>query len=309
MSLRRQVWAPLPGYTHESDVAEKGFEFSAGVSFRRLEKWVTEDEALKHFGWAQRMRSREHSAFALTTEYEVPEPEGAHRERAITQENPSERANELMHLACVALWLVKPAGLGFELAIHFDRSGDSTSQRMIYSSYCPRCHEFDKDSILDLEDFRRADGLLTAICNLEPDRTVWTAMTLLRKSMFEYMWVARFSLQWIAMEGLFGPSDPREITYRLSHRVGFFLAHAKDEIDPLVKSVKDSYHWRSRVVHGLHSAWSAEEAPHITHKLEQLVRRSLVKVLEEPGLVDTLNGNGREAYMDRLMYEWIAREA
>lgn len=50
---------------------------------------------------------------------------------------------------------------------------------------------------------------------------------------------------------MFGAEDGREITYRLSQRIAFFLASNQAEARQLFKEVKKAYSFRSKVAHGV----------------------------------------------------------
>ncbi|MBX3308523.1 MAG: hypothetical protein KF751_20950, partial [Nitrospira sp.] len=92
------------------------------------------------------------------------------------------------------------------------------------------------------------------------------------RALLEQAWPLRFLLHWLAMESLFGPEDGREITFRLSQRVALFLESDKEKAQKLFSEVKNSYSWRSKVVHGLRlSKLKEDESYQLLVGLEQLV--------------------------------------
>ena len=114
------------------------------------------------------------------------------------------------------------------------------------------------------------------------------------------IWAIRYSLFWIALEALFGPEDAREITYRLSQRVAFFLGHDRADVKGLFSLTKKGYAYRSKIVHGRWKEDAGSESQ--MAEAEDLVRRSLVRVLEDQELIKTFSGKTRESFLDDLVF-------
>jgi hypothetical protein len=67
--------------------------------------------------------------------------------------------------------------------------------------------------------------------------------------------------------------------------------------------IKKSYDWRSRIVHGLRlSNLKGEESDSLVVELEELMRRSLVAILDNETMVKTFDGRGREQFLDSLAF-------
>lgn len=106
------------------------------------------------------------------------------------------------------------------------------------------------------------------------------------------------------MESLFGPEDGREITFRLSQRVALFLESDKEKAQKLFSEVKNSYSWRSKVVHGLRlSKLKEDESYQLLVGLEQLVRRSFLEVLRDDATARIFDGESREKYLDSMPFK------
>jgi hypothetical protein len=111
----------------------------------------------------------------------------------------------------------------------------------------------------------------------------------------------RYLLFWVALEALFGPEDGREITFRLSQRVGFLLGVSKEEARQLFETAKAGYGFRSKIVHG---QWKQD--PSATERMaeaEGLLRRAYTRILETPDLADTFSSKKREVYLDDLAFD------
>src|SRR5262245_9829445 len=132
-----------------------------------------------------------------------------------------ERALEGITLANLALWIAQPSGLGLDLMIHAKKRGREWSLRQssVLSELTP--HGQDQNAWLNLSDLRLARELTEALTALPRDGAVWIAARTLWKALTEQMWEVRYTLLWIALEALFGPSDPHETTYRLSQHIAF----------------------------------------------------------------------------------------
>jgi hypothetical protein len=114
----------------------------------------------------------------------------------------------------------------------------------------------------------------------------------------------RCLLFWVALEALFGPEDGREITFRLSQRIGFFLAVNRQEARQLFEMAKAGYGFRSKIVHG---RWKQD--PNATKRMaeaESLFRSAFIRVLETPELIETFATKKREAFLDGLAFNGAA---
>jgi hypothetical protein len=116
---------------------------------------------------------------------------------------------------------------------------------------------------------------------------------------------ARFLLSWVAIEALYGPSNPMEISYRLSQRVAFFLVPKRtNETRNLYESTRAGYSWRSKVVHGLRlSNLTEEESIKISHDAETLLRNTFLRILGDPEMIDRFDGDSRDEYLDSLVFD------
>lgn len=102
----------------------------------------------------------------------------------------------------------------------------------------------------------------------------------------------------------FGPVDPREITYRLSQRIALFLNSDRTQAGELFKKVKDGYHWRSKIVRGLHLGKLKEDkSKELMCEIESVARNSLIRILSERSLTQEFNSKKRENYLDGLVFQ------
>jgi hypothetical protein len=110
----------------------------------------------------------------------------------------------------------------------------------------------------------------------------------------------RCTLFWVALEALFGPEDGREITYRLSQRLGFFLGRDRSEARDLFVTAKRGYAFRSRIVHG---NWKKDrEGEDRMFEAERFVRQSLLHILQDAELIKKFSSHAREHYLEDLVF-------
>lgn len=283
------------------------FNFGQGVAFCPLPDWLNEEQILGKLSYGQRQELLRLS-FAFVAEYQADAPNTL--DSGWTGHTPKSKqahAIELIHLANLALWLAQPSRIGFEILIHANRLD---ADRWILRQH----HDFHPliplarytRARLGKNDFELAREFylaLTSLTNSSREGGVWTVIHALRQALTEQTWVIRYLLLWVALEGLFGPEDAREITFRLSQRAAFFLAGDRREAQELFSIVKTGYSWRSKVVHGMRmSKPPKKNSEQIMSEAEDLLRRSLKRLLNDLRLVQTFEGKNRERYLDNLVF-------
>lgn len=305
---KREVYAPIIGYHDATGAIGDGVDLGLGVRLLPTPSWVRDEEALRNLGYSRRRRITDGCEFSLFIPYDTDVPE--HPACPATDEKGlPERVDVVLANAMQALWLARPAGIGYDTTLHFDRPEDPRSLRHSARHPLPFFHPDDENSELTKEDFECGASLHAALCSLEPQSTSWTAVHINRTALLNWMWVSTFLLHWVALEGLFGSGDPRETTYRISMRIATFIADGADEIRDLVPLVRTSYGWRSTVSHGLHRKGPGEKDMEIARDLENVVRRCFKKLLLDEKLTARFDGGEREAYLDGLLYDWLEQVA
>ena len=305
---KREVYAPVIGYHDASGAIGDGIDLGLGVRLIPTPDWVKDEEALRNLGVSRRLRVVEDCEFALFVSYDTSTPASPSC-AACGEVGLPERVDAVLANAVQALWFAKPSRIGYDTTLHFDRPEDPRSLR--HSARHPRAffHQDDDENELTQEDFGCAAAIHAALCSLEPRSTTWIAVHLNRTALLNWLWVSTFLLHWVALESLFGSADPREETYRISHRIVTFIAEGPSEIRTLVPLVRKSYGWRSQVAHGLHRKGPGEKDLEIARNLEDVVRRCFSKLLLDKELIARFDGNDREAYLDGLLYDWFERVA
>jgi hypothetical protein len=266
--------------------------------------WVRTDSILEDLNkWDRRRVADAHWAFAATYEavalgdsdpdWKGPEP------RAI-----QDSKSEVGVMANLALWLAKPSAAGFTVVIHGpDHSHGPLAQRA--STHAPLlCHPRHDQSRLDISNIAAAAGLHTALTDViknRRDSSLWTVARSLWAGLQMNVPPIRCALFWVALEALFGPDDGREITYRLSQRLGFFLGRDRNEARQLFTASKRGYAFRSRIVHG---NWKSDpEGDDRMFEAEQFVRESFARVLSDPELIRTFSSGRREPFLEELVFK------
>jgi hypothetical protein len=126
---------------------------------------------------------------------------------------------------------------------------------------------------------------------------------MLMQALTQRLWESRYLWEWIVLECLFGPESPQETTFRLSQRIAFFTGTDASEREKIFSSAKDAYKWRSKIVHGGRiSRLTSEKSLDLVSFSEGVIRSSMVRILNESQVCSALNGSGREAFLESLVF-------
>jgi hypothetical protein len=278
------------GYVPDA-VLKVPVELAEGVRIERLPDWVKAEDALELESWSTKERIKRAVA-GIVVEYE-----------ADAMDASVQKAEEKIFLAGFALWLAQPSGWSAAHITHFQKKGQSASVRRTGDCNAVRVRQDEAYAVPEPQALSLAGRLLAAILRLRRDGNVWIAVRFLTMALTEKLWEPRFVLVWIVLEALFGPEDGREITYRLSQRVGIFLGVDPGERVELFRIAKEGYGMRSKVVHGGKLAGlTPERSETLMAAAEDLVRRTLERLLQDGVLAEAFDGKGREQYLDELVF-------
>ena len=299
--------APIRDLYHLPRELELPFEFGNRVCLERLPNWVLDESEDKVDLLLPRLRQEAddfHVQYCLTARYEAdalgtPDPEWEGSDERPIQDS----AIDKIYIAALSLWLACPTAAGYAQVSHVERESDEPLVRQF--------HEFDR--FRALKQYRRnrlrhehlllARDHYSSISDLPRTSTVFSAIGALGSALVQSMWHLRYLNLWLALECLFGPEDSREITYRISQRIGMFLGRNRTEARNVFDRVKKSYGWRSKIVHGLRlSKLTPENSEILIYRLEHTVRHSLIKILGDKPNIVIFNGKGREKFLDDLVF-------
>jgi hypothetical protein len=166
--------------------------------------------------------------YAFVVEYEAealgsPDPAWKGKETRSIQD----RQRELALLASLALWLSKPSPACVTLVIHAPHHEGKPLIQQIERQDPVLHHPRETHSRISVGDIRRASSLHSKLIRVRRNTAVWTALRATFSALQMYAPEIRYALFWIALEALFGPADGREITFRISQRIAFFLASTR----------------------------------------------------------------------------------
>lgn len=220
-----------------------------------------------------------------------------------TPRSKQQKAEEAINLANTALWIVKPCPVGFKRVVVAHRRSGAWMRVQFGVSTPLRVHTFDIHNEYDSSELHAARELNCALMGLARREAIWIACRTLWLALLTREWTIRYLLLWTTLETLYGPEDGREITYRISQRLAFFLSENRVEARKTFELSKKGYEWRCRVVHGMRlSKLKPELSERIMHASEGLVRDSLKRILADSTLIKQFNGRTREEYLDGLTF-------
>lgn len=298
------TFAPLePHWVLPTDVSLP-YYFSECVSLQKLPEWVrqdSEEDALRKHLRAQIDDGFHH---CIAVEYkadspDMPDPNWKGDPPWSMQDN----AAQLARLAHLTLWLVRPTSLTFGMVADAEQQGPEWITRNItpYSQVYPMPESSHEEHTgADLETAR---ALFQALQSATLNGPLQIAALITTKALIDLTWEIRFLLMWLVMECLFGPKDGREISFRISQRVALFLEKDEAKARELFEQVKESYRWRSKIVHGFRlEKLMDEKSRSLLQDLERLVRRSLGAILGDKGFLGIFDGKKREGFLDGLAF-------
>jgi hypothetical protein len=275
-------------------------EFSGGLVLTGVPAWVHKDSMLKEFG-RRDLDSVKAAKYAFAVEYEAealgsPDPAWKGKEPRSIQDSQ----RELALLASLALWLSRPSPVCLTLIIHAPHHEGKPFTQQIERQDPVLHHPREAHVRMSAGDLRRASMLHSKLIRVRRNTAVWTALRATFSALQMYAPEIRYALFWIALEALFGPTDGREITFRLSQRMAFFLATTRAGAKETVTIAKKAYAFRSKVVHG---NWTLNPQMHaLMGDTETIARSCLVHLAENDELIDLFMTNRREAYLDDLAF-------
>jgi hypothetical protein len=207
----------------------------------------------------------------------------------------------------LALWLAKPSH-GSPILIAHAGHDDSSDEDHGWMVHCWRSlpqlrpHPSYHTTRLEATDLELASQYMLRLKGLQPEGAVEIALQLLWMALTDLWWPGRLLVLWTAIEGLFASSSPGETIYRLTHRLALFIADNAQECEALLHEVPKLYAIRSRTVHGFRIQNIKQEVrDKVTLRTEELLRRSLSKIIVRDDYVTLFSGRGREEFLDGLL--------
>ncbi len=280
------------------------FEFSAGVRLMHVPEWVYVDADYDPLR-ATIVKELNDDRICIGVDYLAdamgsPDPNWDGIEKRDIQTS----ATEAIHRLMLALWLTKRVCVGGDVIVDTTAdSGEWITRRIGSHDAMLTLPPFERTEF-ELADIERAKLLYSAMESLPANGNVSTALNSTIRALTELTFPIRLIMLWLVVEGLFGPEDAREISYRLGMRLAFFLEGRSGNARELFRKCKESYTWRSKLVHGLRvKEIRADEPTRLLSELEDIVCRSLIKILSSDELPKVFNSKRREKYLDEVVFD------
>ena len=82
------------------------------------------------------------------------------------------------------------------------------------------------------------------------------------------------------------------------------MGESRKEAKKINDNARKNYGWRSKIVHGSNlKKLTKEKSKEVSYETQEYNRKALLKILQNPDLIDLINSKNREDYLDRLAYE------
>lgn len=212
--------------------------------------------------------------------------------------------SEEIRLVQLAFWLAQPSYFKTRTVMHFRIDSSTGIMRTFQRAPMLRTVDTQKLRALSQDNLNEALKLYQQILLLPRDATIWSSVRMFYKSLTEGSWDIRYLLNWIVLECLFGPQETSESTHKLCERIAFFLGTSVEEAKDLFNSVKKSYGLRSKIVHGSSiTKLNGKNQIEMLIQLEEIVRKSLVKIIQDNNYLERFDGDGRDKYLQNLIFE------
>ena len=295
--------APLH-YWDRTRLLTSGFSFTNDCSLSPTPAWLRSKETLDRVSDKASTWIKD-SSVSIVVEYEATSAGDLDPNWQGKPPRTKEAwATELIYLVYFSLWLSHPTEMTFSSMILAGKPEDKWLY--VWHNDFSTIQSIPKDvpAVLSQADLELAKSILSSLRSLENSHSVWLAVRVILQAQEQDWWEGRYLFYWVALEALFGPDSSREITYRLATRAAFFLSKNPDERKQIFQSVKEGYESRSAVVHGMRiDKLTPEKSQTILQNTEDIARRSLLRILTEPGLMEMFQKKRREAYLDDLIFK------
>lgn len=298
-----QFHTVIPIHNVELDPATS-CEFSGGLLLAALPAWIRGQKMLDRLSVIDREAVKQAThAFVLSYTADAlgsPDPDW----EGTDQKSIQETKYEIGVMANLALWLTRPSPVCFAVVLHAPQFGSQPIIQQTQRHSELLCHPSDAEARITGADLPFAAKLHKGLLEVTRDTALWTAVRSAWSGLQMNNETIRCLLFWVALEALFGPEDGREITYRLSQRVAFFLSANRVEARHLFETAKAGYSFRSKIVHG---QWKEDlNATKRMAEAESLFRLALVRILQDQALVTTFSTKKRENFLDSLVFNSAA---
>jgi hypothetical protein len=307
-NLNMQDWltiAPIRNHWHIPEKLELPYQFDETTFLCYLPDWLySSDEKLDLLLPKLREKIKEDELlYCVAIKYKAdslgaPDPDWEGDEPRSVQGAAAEKIRNVF----IAFWLVRSSFIKFCEIAHIDIGPDRLIRQIEnYYPICPLNTYLDGE--YEIGDFEQAKYLYKKLNKLPLEGTLRTGIYSIMRALTEGSWELRFLILWLVLECVYGPEDSREITFRLSQRIAFSIGKNGEEASSFFVKIKDSYGWRSKVVHGLRlSKLTPEKSQELLIELEEIVRRSIATILSDEKLISIFDSKERESYLDSLLF-------
>lgn len=290
---------PVIKYWDEHEVLQKTHDFVDGVQLKPIPQWITESP--NYSGVRQEDKDDLFDSEAVVgIEYQAT---------ALGDPLPSwtgpgvksiqDWASALVQHVGVAFWLSHPLALRLGSVFTFQNHGGDWGLRQCLGtrSFVQRLH-YDKYTIQE-KDIKLAAQLFEGINACEPEGALPLALNMLRLALIQRYFPVAFLLRWVCLEALFGPKDSQGVTERMAQRMAAFLSDSEQDIEALKRKVKESYRWRSKIIHGRRQKAIPEDTwQALDEEADDFILWSLRKILLDNNLISTFTGeDDRESFL------------
>lgn len=244
---------------------------------------------------------------ALIAEYDAatmydPDPSWKGANAKSFQETKGQQAM----LANLSLWLAQPSPVCFTTVFHArswtisETAGLPPVIELISTEPALHCHPKDVDTVLTPAQVVEAARLHSVLTAIPPKNSLWQGLRMSWAALCTSIDDLRYPLFWSALESLFGLDDRApQFSTRMRQRIARFLTDDIASQGLIDKQTMECYGMRSKIVHG---RWLYDpDLERMMEYTEDFVRRSLLRILNDPSLLLIFQSEDREKYMNQIV--------
>ena len=241
--------------------------------------------------WTEFVSERQLKALRATEwgfrrRYEVSSPEGA---------NPQEKAQNLIRMALLALWITQPTGAHVTHYLHYPPSMEEQATSITIYEESLVVGKVQRRQKLSADDLSVFPEVLEGVLKIDEEKLAITrSLNYLHTGLHLSFLDPRFIMFTVVLESLFS-TDAQEIKHKLAERIAVFLGDDDNSRRFTYDSVQDIYKMRSTLAHGGDpKKYRGPRGTELQSRLEGIVQACVKRIVRDEELIRRFSASQKE---------------